>query len=250
VIIKYTIKNNGAATLNNLYVGLFADWDIMDFAQNRASWDPANNLGYVYSSQVNGLYGGIKLLTSGAPAYWAIDNDQNVAGTPWGIYDDYTDAEKYQSLSSGIGRTDAGGLVGTGEDVSHVVGTGPFTLGIGNTIVVAFAIIAGDNLSDIVSSAIAADVKYSQIIGVNEVKFDKGIALFPNPAPGVFTINVSGSWVNSIIEIYNLVGKKVIQFDMKNNSRQIIDMSGFSNGVYFVRINTQSGMIFKKVLLF
>ncbi|MBW8048931.1 MAG: S8 family serine peptidase [Cytophagales bacterium] len=249
VIVEYTIKNNGAATLDSMYVGLFADWDIMDFLQNRASWDAANNLGYVYSSQVNGLYGGIKLLTSGAPAYWAIDNDSAVAGNPWGIYDAFTDAEKYQSLSSAIGRTDAG-IPGTGEDVSHVVGTGPFTLSVGDSVVVAFALIGGDSLQDIQNSAVAADIMYNNPLTIPlPVVTNDQIKIIPNPTDGILKVLFNESVTNGTLVIYNIIGEKVMEFNFRDKNEQIVDISTFNDGVYFVRINTGSGMIFKKVVL-
>ncbi|MFZ1461203.1 MAG: S8 family serine peptidase, partial [Ignavibacteria bacterium] len=124
VIMKYKIKNTTASAISNFYTGLFADWDIgANGDLNKADWDAANQMGYIWRSDNNpGTYVGVSLLSSNNPSYWAIDNDNTVAGNPWGIYDGFTDQEKFTSLSSGIGRTQAG--VTAGRDVANVVGSG------------------------------------------------------------------------------------------------------------------------------
>jgi hypothetical protein len=105
----------------------------------------------------------VSLLSSNNPSYWAIDNDNTVAGNPWGIYDGFTDQEKFTSLSSGIGRTQAG--VTAGRDVANVVGSGPYNIPANGEITVSFALIAGDNLNDLKTNAIAAK-KYNLLLSV------------------------------------------------------------------------------------
>ncbi|MGB4853447.1 MAG: S8 family serine peptidase, partial [Ignavibacteria bacterium] len=86
VIMKYKIKNTTASAISNFYTGLFADWDIgANGDLNKADWDAANQMGYIWRSDNNpGTYVGVSLLSSNNPSYWAIDNDNTVAGNPWG----------------------------------------------------------------------------------------------------------------------------------------------------------------------
>jgi serine protease len=164
VIMEYTIKNPTASPINNFYFGLFADWDITENGvADFARWDNANKLGYVYPATVGALpHAGIQLLT-GTPSYYAIDNNQAVAGNPFGLYDGFTDTEKFQTLNSGLGRLEAGGT-GGGSDVSHVVGAGPFTIPAGQQIVIAFALHAAHNLDDLKISAQYADTAYNYML--------------------------------------------------------------------------------------
>ena len=60
-------------------------------------------------------YAGIQLLT-GPANYFAIDNDPAVSGTPFGLYDGFTDSEKFTSISTQ--RLTAGLSTGNGGDVS------------------------------------------------------------------------------------------------------------------------------------
>jgi serine protease len=160
VIMEYTVTNPTAVAINNFFLGLFSDWDITgNGAADRAEWEDPLKLGYVFPVGATGLpHAGIQLLTNGTPAYFAIDNNQAAANNPFGLYDGFTDGEKFQSISSGLGRLSAGG---TGGDVSHVVGSGPFSIPAGQQIKIAFALHAAPNADDLFLSAKYADSVYN-----------------------------------------------------------------------------------------
>ena len=87
IILKYKIKNTSGADLTNFYIGLFADWDVgANGDLNKADYDPTNKLGYVWrTDNTPNNYVGISLLDGNNVNYWAIDNDNTVAGNPWGV---------------------------------------------------------------------------------------------------------------------------------------------------------------------
>ena len=77
MIVQYTCTNTGASTLSNVYAGIFSDWDVdaATYGLNKAAFDAALKMGYVWCTNANGLYVGIKLLTNSAPVnHYAIDN--------------------------------------------------------------------------------------------------------------------------------------------------------------------------------
>ncbi len=161
-IIQYDIKNNGSSALKNFYGGLYADWDISNMGGNdRANWDSLYRVGYIYSlDTARPFYGGIQVLT-GNPNYYAIENDNTLPGNAWGVYDGFTDAEKFQSLSSGLKKITAGYELGSGTDVSHTVASGPYTVKPGDSVILAFAIHAAKDLPELLASAAAADTMYN-----------------------------------------------------------------------------------------
>jgi len=199
VIVEYAIRNNGTSPLTSLYAGVFADWDIMDYSLNRADQDLATRMGYCYSTQAAGLYAGIKLLTGGPFTHYAIDN---ISGGAGGInmFDGYSDAEKYTSLSTNRAQA---GQAGSGNDVIDVVGTGPFSLGPGDSVVVAFALLAGDDLQDLLNGATNAQIKYDGITGINN---------------GTATLPAVASWPNPVSDLWNLA------FDAGTASRMTLDV--------------------------
>ncbi|HEV8512879.1 MAG TPA: T9SS type A sorting domain-containing protein, partial [Cyclobacteriaceae bacterium] len=165
VILEYELNNPTTSALNNFYFGIFSDWDITtDGANDAAGWDNTNKLGYVYPAQTAAKpYAGIQVLT-GLPGYYAIDNNP-ATGNPFAINDDFTDDEKFTTVSAAIGsgheRLQAGVLNSTGNDVSHVVSTGPLNIAAGQTVKIAFALHAAANLSDLQNSARYADSVYN-----------------------------------------------------------------------------------------
>lgn len=71
-------------------------------------------------------------------------------------------------------------------------------------------------------------------IGIEDVK-DIGVSVFPNPVTEVITLEVKNDQI-FLIEIYDQLGKLMFETtDVKSN--QLIDVSGFRAGVYFLRLN-------------
>ena len=62
------------------------------------------------------------------------------------------------------------------------------------------------------------------------------LTLSPNPANGMVTLKWEGGvWVN--IEIYDLLGRPVMEPVRVTGGRKFLDVSGWQTGVYFIRIN-------------
>lgn len=260
IILKYKITNNNAAAISNFYIGLYADWDVGTNGDlNKADYDAVNNLGYVWRTDNNPTsYVGISLLSGTNTNYWAIDNDNAVSGNPWGVYDNFTDVEKWQSLSSNIGRQTAGGT-GTGRDVSHVLGAGPFSIPAGSSIYVGFALVAGDNLNDLKTNAANAKVKYSTVLGItsDETTVPEKFQLhqnYPNPFNPSTTIKF-GLAKNSLVKIsvYDMLGREVAQLvNEKLNAgthEATFNASNLTSGTYFYKLETEYFTETKKMLL-
>jgi serine protease len=164
VVVEYTVTNAQTTPMNDFYVGLFADWDVSSQgAQDAAGWDADTRVGYVYAKAPSTLpYAGIQVL-NGTPNYYAIDNDPLVSDNPFGLYDGFTDAEKFTAISSD--RTVAGAAA-VGGDVSHVVSAGPYTLAQGESVTVAFALHGASNLTQLLESAHQADELYNEVLQI------------------------------------------------------------------------------------
>ena len=160
IILEYNVKNTTANPINNFYFGIFADWDIsLEGGGDRAGWEDELNLGYIFPAQASNLpQAGIQEL-SGKPQYYAIDNDHEIPNNPFGIYDGYTDGEKFTSISSGLGKTEAGDPT-DGNDVSQVVSSGPYTINAGEEIIISFALHGADTYAELITSAKYADSLY------------------------------------------------------------------------------------------
>lgn len=197
VILEYIIKNTSATPLENFYFGIFADWDISGNGQNdKGSYINQDRirLGYVYPAQNPDLpMSGIQLLNyTNKSLHYAIDNDQTLGG-PFGLYDGYTDSEKFTSLSTN--RPESVGSV-AGNDVSHVVSAGPFDIAPGEELTLAFALHAGFNLDDLISSAQEADTMYNFTLQATQPATQDVEVCYNNPATLMATGANSFKWYN------------------------------------------------------
>ncbi len=195
VILEYKVKNPTTQPIDGFHFGIFADWDITtDGREDAADWDNENKLGYVYpATSAAKPIGGIQVLT-GTPEYYAIDNlDANAGADSFGLYNSttssFTDAEKFITISSGLKRLNAGKNTSTGNDVSHVVSSGPYNIGPGQEITLAFALHAGANLTDLKSSAKYADSVYNYTLKAAKPTADGVSTCYGQPA----VLNANGA---------------------------------------------------------
>ncbi len=246
VIFEYKIKNNAATTLSNFYAGIFADFDIdgTTYAQNKGAYDATNKMGYTYHTAANGLYAGIKLLTSTAPPnFYALDNVAGGGGAVDANSGGFSDAEKYTTLSTQ--RLQSSNNV----DVLEVMGSGPFTINAGDTITVAFALIAGDDLTDLQTSAVNAQTMYDGLPTTVASTVDKGVMfVYPNPAKDQMVIDFGVPVENGTITIYNAMGQAVMTMNV-NGSKTIVATEKLPNGNYFCRLVSNNKMSVKKFVV-
>lgn len=248
VIVEYIIKNKGVA-LNNLFAGIMADWDVdgNTYASNKSKYDASRKLGYTWATVAPGYYAGIKVLTTGPGVFYGIDN---VAGGGGGVdINDagnyYSTADKYLTLSTH--RDSAGYTAAPGNDVLNVVSTGPFTLNTNDSVKVAFALLAGDDLTDLQKSADSAQVKYDGLpfVGIKETIKGSVLNVYPNPANNqvTFTLDMAQSGKAELMIINNL-GQTVKTLSQEMPSGILnwsVDLSSYPAGTYFYRLKTPAG---------
>jgi len=68
------------------------------------------------------------------------------------------------------------------------------------------------------------------------------IKVYPNPNNGIFTIESSQLIDESIVEVYNVLGKQVFR-ETETGTKNELDLSSQSSGVYFYRILNGSGAL-------
>jgi len=238
IIVEYSIKNTGTNTMSNLWAGIFADWDIQDYNFNKGNENAALKMGYVYNTTTGGLWAGIKVLTATPFNHYAIDNLAGQGGV--NMTDGYDTGEKYTTLST---PRVAAGVNGGGNDVIDVVSTGPFTIAAGDSVKVAFALIAGDDLNDLNTSGGNAQIKYDNLVSVPEINADlKNIQLFPNPATNAVYIFAGSNNIESYT-LTDVAGRILYLSNQPSQQNGLIqvDLSSFQQGIYLVNISTGSG---------
>jgi hypothetical protein len=250
VIWEYLIKNTSTTnTITNFYGGVFADWDIDGgtFSQNRSAYNATTKMGYCYYTGANGKYAGIKLLTNTAPPnFYAIDN---IAGGSGGfdLTNGFDTNEKYKTLSTP--RLTAG-AIGVGTDNINVMSSGPYTILPNQTIKIAYALLGGDSLASLIAGANQAQIKYDGLITTSnntDLLPDPSIAIYPNPSTAVFHITQSTNQFKTV-EVYSINGSLIQKHNLVSNA-ETIDLSGYSKGMYVLKLIGDQKSLFKKIVL-
>jgi len=81
---------------------------------------------------------------------------------------------------------------------------------------------------------------------INEIDDNFVLNVYPNPSKGEVTIS-SDETINSV-ELYNIIGEKVIEKKVMNKTTKI-NMGDFNKGVYVVRILFNQGSKVRKIIL-
>lgn len=260
ILIRFTIHNEGAIELENFHFGLFFDWDIdeANLAQNIADYDAGRRLGYVYDVKT---FAGVRLLTNNAAvSYRAIYNDDQAFENPsWGIYDGFSDAEKWESISSGVQFTQSGP-----GDVSHTIAAGPINIASQDSIQIGFALLAGTELVDLLANADAAQQAWDTLfpeLSSSLPGVPTAFSLpqnYPNPFNPTTSIRYDIATATKVeLTIYNMLGQKIrtLVSENKNPGTYIAQWDGRNevgqapSGVYFYRLTAGEFSQVRRMLL-
>ncbi len=85
----------------------------------------------------------------------------------------------------------------------------------------------------------------SFITSTHEEVSQAEVNMFPNPTPGVFTVEINeDQWLGGTLSIYNIIGQKLLEEPIALGSTQY-DISSASQGVYFLTL--QNGSLKKTI---
>ena len=94
-----------------------------------------------------------------------------------------------------------------------------------------------------------SDTLIAQILNVGVAdRLEDCVQVFPNPAHDHVDIRVSGNLTVTAMEVYDVYGKVVRTVVGANNDSPLqtrINISGLSDGLYFVRVTTEKGTVVK-----
>ncbi|ADY50626.1 peptidase S8 and S53 subtilisin kexin sedolisin [Pseudopedobacter saltans DSM 12145] len=239
ILVEYEVKNTGTEDLNNVYLGLFSDWDIGESDKNITKLSEENRLAYACPATNAQTFGGLRLVTDQKlnyyPMSYMIPGDFLETG-------DFTIEEKYLSLSSGIAKRSLGDAYANGADIMYVLGAGPFKIQKGESERVAFAFLAADKLDDLIATSQAAQKAYDVWAEKSKIVKYALMQNYPNPViksnnPKT-TINLElpeDSMVTlKIIDLFGREFKTVCHQKLTQGRHAFeVDMSNALPGIYY-----------------
>lgn len=254
IFIKYSAINESDDFLDSLYLGLYFDWDIGESGQSdKVYFEQDLFSALAHNTTKEKLpYCAVSLLSERDKInFYAIDNP-GIDTNSFGVYDGFTDSEKWKAISSGIARVES-----SITDASFIISAGPIAIQSGDTATVVFAISAADdaqNLKEILRN-IHRNSYFGELNNTIIKKFEL-LNIFPNPASGLLTIDINKNAVNHnfTISIYDLEGKLIKDVFTGNAKhlglqRIITNIESISQGKYFISISSGNEIIESMPLL-
>ena len=86
---------------------------------------------------------------------------------------------------------------------------------------------------------------------VNDIDNMLAVSVFPNPSKGKFFVSFENIIFNTIdIKVYSTTGKCILNKNINTSSKEsLIDLSEMPKGIYYLEINTNLGIIKKKLIV-
>lgn len=269
LLVYYTIHNVDPSRLafNDVYVGLFADWDIANYSNNQITYRAVDSLMVVRDPGSSAPLATVAHL-GGISSAFAINNAYTgeVDSLNFGIYfspgnatfNGFPRQYKSWSLRAGLGKVQQ-----FATDVSQVVASGPFTVRYQQKITIGFVFSFGNTEEELAAQVAAA--RQRNVISTTPnfnsprvpVFIPDEVAIsgnYPNPFNPSTTILIDMERPGrAVLEVYDILGRRLDTiFDgMLNNRRYEIpfNASNLSSGVYIVVLRTDQGIRTRKVTL-
>ncbi|MDP4173496.1 MAG: S8 family serine peptidase [Bacteroidota bacterium] len=261
IILHYRMHNKSNVDISNFYAGLYLDWMVSTEAPNSdvAAFDDEEKLGYVFKIGGNpATHVGCALISDDACNYYAINNSGGDGGV--GVYagsGGFTNQEKWLTLTNGTRKKRA-----ENTDVSFVISSGPHNIIANDTLEVAFAIAASDDIQSLKKVIKLARSKYNTIINRTTSILDSDnrpeqYSLeqnYPNPFNPSTTINYSLAKSSQVeLKIYDMLGREVKTLVNKiqnaGHYKVHFDASQLKSGVYIYLLQTPEFRESKKLMI-
>ncbi len=242
VVLVYDIQNQGGSVVNDLYAGIFADFDIgSDPTQNTVTSNEAKRFSYMRTATSANPCVGVKILAPESFAnLCAIDHARYV-------YPDsaMTDGMKYRILNGTIVQRNSN----RNYDWSVGVSVGPFNLNPSQIYRVAFAFVGGTSAADFEVNADSAQSWYDNYMGIAGDEGTPGprefagIRVIPNPFSSAVLLSYHLQQAGRVkVDLFDITGRQVATLlDRELEAGRVdlrYDASRIPSGVYLVRIKT------------
>jgi hypothetical protein len=236
---------------SSFYAGLYFDWDMgLSSADDRCYYDYKNDCGVCLSTDSLNTIIGVKLLSDRNKNYYALNNDGTTLDDI-GVYNGYTDIEKYYTLASGFVHDTT--KIG---DVSMIIGSGPHKLNANDTIRDTYVIFTAYDEEDLKKKAkFLEKFKHDMDVNGGESANLSG-EVYPNPClyGGTVTVKYNLEKEGDIeTGLYDLSGRaieiKKIDNASKGSHAVYFETEGLSIGAYFITIQTENTKFYKKLII-
>ena len=248
LVLEYNVTNRSINPWNETYAGFFFDWDLGASSRNLSHFDTLSQLAYVSQAAPGHPLVGVVPLNDSWQTYYVVNNRSEIDPPS-----DWSDARKWQLLTGGIAESPE--IV---MDLSHLVAVGPFTVPAHDSLLVSFAIVVGNDLSELRANAAAAGAHYS---GLRQKPSPPHVSnwkrvpgLYPNPLPPESDLQlVLPESEAATVRFYNILGQQIADLHLAQASDVPLTVDRTllrgASGLLFYHVSTGSREFSGKLLL-
>ncbi len=255
IYILWTFYNTSGQTIEDAAMGLFMDMDIggsLGFDDDLAKWGETNQFAYMFNDTSDGAeklyFGAVTLGDAPAGSFhgWTFSEG----------FEDDPDTMFYGMLSQ-VGRFQE--LPLDPNDWRFLLGYQLYDLAPGQTRDYAVALVAGEDLQDIIANVLAARISWQELFGgeAPEPSIEPRIVLsapWPCPVQDSARFNVElaeGGYVE--VALYDVSGRRVDTlhdgYMAPGRNELKVWSGGLPSGVYLIQAQTEGGAATQRLVI-
>lgn len=244
VITSFTVDNTSGVELNDVYLGMFADWDVGDYETNVGAYDEDTRTLYVFDrSGESTNYFGVTALGNDpvSGVFYDASTGEDIAGGDT-LYTSLTTIQE--------DATDE-------DDRRTVVGLGPYTIPAEGSVAARFAFVGGADEDDLLANAAAAQAAGQALFPVaseqtTQVGTYRLSAAAPNPVAHTARLGFELPTREHVtLKVYDMLGRRVATLvdEVRPEGPQTVqfDVSSLASGVYIYRLMAGSTQLSERL---
>ncbi|MEM1042670.1 MAG: PA domain-containing protein [Bacteroidota bacterium] len=245
VIVELEVRNTSGSAIDDAYIGIFADWDIVDADDPPPGSDPGASqndsggynedlaLPYVFDDTMTQYYGVTAIGVDGLSGYST----------------DATTADDDQLFAALTGDNSP---IGDPAERAAVTGTGPYDIGAGASVTVRFAYVAGTTEAELFANATEARMFTVDVEETTQAGTFRLESAYPNPFSSKTTIGFDLPTAQDVsLVVYDVLGREVATLidGVRQAGLQTVefDAASLPSGVYVYRLTAGATQLSEQV---
>ena len=240
VVAEFEVENTSGSDINDLYSGIFADWDVVDADDEE---DTSGN----DSGGVNEDLGLVYVFDETGTQYYGVTSISPLSGyNPTATTAD--DEQLFASLTTPVDTATVA------QEYATVTGAGPFSIGAGTSATFQFAYVAGASEADLFANTEAA----RGLLVATEAVTPQGTyvleSAYPNPVTSRAQIGFELPTAQDVtLKVYDVLGREVATLveGVRQAGPQTVefDVASLPSGVYVYRLEAGSTQLTERMTI-
>lgn len=166
IVLEYRLRNINSSPIDSVSLGLYTDWDLGDFQENKSLLDRVRR---IFVSRFNGsrlwptsLVAGVSLVSKQPYNFYASDLDTRVIENNFNLYQGFSLNQKFLVTNGGLSRDSAGFSFENGINTATILSAKAYNLAPNQEQVFVFILGAGANDQDFQQAIGSARTRYTQ----------------------------------------------------------------------------------------